>query len=72
MRGIWVTLLSVWALFAIVAVLAWTRQQPAGASSQGPTAAVVVGKNGKRQLVVLPGSASPTHATTRTSPVPAG
>ncbi len=72
MRGVWTTLLSVWALFAIVAVLAWTRQQPAGAPAQGPTAAVVVGKNGKRQLVVLPSSASPTHATTRTSPVPAG
>lgn len=72
MRGVWATLLSVWALFAIVAVLAWTRQQPAGAPAQGPTAAVVVGKNGKRQLVVLPGSATKPHATTRTSPVPAG
>jgi cyanate permease len=72
MRGIWATLLSVWALFVIVAVLAWTRQQPASAPAQGPTAAVVVGKNGKRQLVVLPGKTSPTHATTRTSPVPAG
>ena len=73
MRGIWATLLSVWALFAVVAVLAWTRQQPAGAPQQGPTAVVVQGKNGKRQLVLLPGSsAAPTHATTRTSPVPAG
>ncbi len=72
MRGVWATLLSVWALFAIVAILAWTRQQPAGAPAQGPTAAVVVGKNGKKQLVVLPNTSATTHATTRTSPVPAG
>lgn len=73
MRTIWATVLSVWALFAVVAVLAWTRQQPAGAPSQGPSVVIVKGKNGKRQLVVLPsaGKAS-THGTTRTSPVPAG
>ena len=73
MRGVWATLLSVWALFVVVAVLAWTRQQPAGAPQQGPAAVVVKGKNGKRQLVLLPGSSTgATHATTRTSPVPAG
>jgi cyanate permease len=74
MRPVWATVLSVWALFAVVAVLAWTRQQPAGAPAQGPVAVVVNGKNGKRQLVLLPGAtkASSTHGTTRTSPVPAG
>ncbi len=73
MRGVWATLLSVWALFAVVAVLAWTRQQPAGAPASGPAAVVVKGKNGKSQLVVLPGSSTAaTHATTRTSPVPVG
>ena len=36
MRGVWATLISVWALFAVVAVLAWTRQQPAGAPAAGP------------------------------------
>jgi len=73
MRTVWATVLSVWALFVVVAVLAWTRQQPAGAPSQGPAAVVVKGKNGKRQLVLLPGaSTASTHATTRTSPVPAG
>ena len=73
MRGVWATLLSVWALFGVVAILAWTRQQPASAPAQGPAAAVVVGKNGKRQLVMLPGSTTgTTHATTRTSPVPVG
>lgn len=74
MRHVWATVLSVWALFAIVAVLAWTRQQPAGAPTQGPTAVVVKGKNGKQRLVLLPGAAaaSSAHATTRTSPVPVG
>ncbi len=73
MRGIWATLISVWALFAVVAVLAWTRQQPAGAPQQGPSAVVVKGKNGTRQLVLLPAASTGTaHATTRTSPVPAG
>jgi cyanate permease len=72
MRGVWATLLSVWALFAVIAVLAWTRQQPPAPPPQGPAAAVVVGKNGKRQLVVLPNTSSGAHATTRTSPVPAG
>lgn len=72
MRGVWATLFSVWALFAVVAVLAWTRQQPAGAPARGPTAAVVVGKNGKKHLVLLPSTSTGTHATTRTSPVPAG
>jgi cyanate permease len=73
MRTVWVTVLSVWALFAVVAVLAWTRQQPAGAPTQGPSAVIVQGKNGKRQLVLLQGaSAASSHATTRTSPVPVG
>jgi cyanate permease len=67
MRSIWATLLSVWLLFAVVAVLAWTRQQPAPTQ---PPLIVVKGKNGVSTLV--PASASVTHATTRTSPVPAG
>jgi hypothetical protein len=67
MRNIWATLLSVWLLFAIIAVLAWTRQQPA--PSQSPVI-VVKGKNGTQMLV--PASTSATHATTRTSPVPVG
>ncbi len=67
MRGVWATLLSVWLLFAVVAVLAWTRQQPA--PTQSP-AVVVKGKNGTSVLV--PSTSVATHATTRTSPVPAG
>jgi cyanate permease len=74
MRTVWVTVLSVWALFAVIAVLAWTRQQPAAPASQGiPTAVVVKGQNGKSRLVVVPRTAAAsTHATTRTSPVAAG
>ena len=67
MRNVWATLLSIWLLFAVLAILAWTRQQPA--PSQSP-AVVVKGKNGTQILV--PATSSATHATTRTSPVPAG
>ena len=67
MRTIWVTMLSVWALLAVVAVLAWTRQQPAAAVS--PQVVVVKGKNGASNLVVQ--NTAPA-ATTRTSPVGAG
>ena len=67
MRTVWVTVLSVWALFAVVAVLAWTRQQTVPAPS--PQVVVVKGKNGTSSLVVQ--NAAP-QATTRTSPVAAG
>jgi cyanate permease len=67
MRTVWVTVLSVWALFAVVAVLAWTRQQPAPAASS--QVVVVKGKNGTSNLVVQ--NTAP-QATTRTSPVGAG
>ena len=75
MRTVWAAVLSVWALFAVVAFLAWTRQQPTPARSPQsiPGAVIVKGKNGTTRLVVVPGAAaSATHATTRTSPVPAG
>jgi cyanate permease len=76
MRAVWATLLSVWALFAIVAFLAWTRQQPTPARSPQsvPGAVIVKGKNGTTRLVVVSGAATSgaPHATTRTSPVPVG
>jgi cyanate permease len=75
MRNVWATVLSVWALFAVIAFLAWTRQQPTPANSPQsvPGAVIVKGKNGTSRLVVVPTSATGTaHATTRTSPVPAG
>ena len=71
MRRVWATLASLWAVLAIVAVLAWSR--PAMLSSQPqatPTVLVVKGKNGSRQLVVLPQAGTATHATTQTSPPP--
>ncbi len=71
MRTIWVNVLSVWALFAVVAFLAWTRQQPVPAGTSQSGAVVVKNKNGTTSLVVVPTTAA-THATTRTSPVPAG
>lgn len=72
MRAIWATIAATWALFAVLAVLAWTRPQPTAAAQAIPTAVVVTGKNGKTHLVVVQGGAAAPHATTRTSPVPAG
>jgi cyanate permease len=66
MRAVWAAILTVWALFAVVAVLAWTRQQPTPIQST-PPALVVKGKNG--QVLTVP---STPQATTRTSPVAAG
>lgn len=67
MRGVWSSIASVWLLFAVLAVLAWTRQQPAPAQSP---VVVVKGKNG--QQLIVPATSPTSHATTRTSPVPAG
>lgn len=73
MRTIWATIFATWALFAVLAILAWTRPQPANTPQGTPQVAVVKGKNGKTSLVVVQsGSATSTHATTRTSPVAAG
>jgi cyanate permease len=70
MRKLWATVLATWALFAVLAVLAWTR--PTTAAQTIPAAVVVKGANGTSHLVVVKGGASASHATTRTSPVPAG
>jgi cyanate permease len=68
MSRVWTVVLSVWAMLAIVAVLAWT-QRPATPFSQASGQTVVVKTvHGKRQLVVLQTAAAP-HATTSTSPV---
>jgi len=72
MRNVWATVLASWSLFAVLAVLAWTRPQPTAATQNIPAAVVVTGKNGQSHLVVVKGGASTSHATTRTSPVPAG
>ena len=72
MRNVWATIFATWALFAVLAVLAWTRPQPTASSQQIPTAVVVKGANGKSHLVVVQGGAATSHATTRTSPIAAG
>ena len=72
MRSIWATVIATWALFAVLAILAWTRPQPATTQQTVPQAVVVKGKNGVSSIVVVKAGASTSHATTRTSPVGAG
>jgi cyanate permease len=73
MRNVWATVFATWALFAVLALLAWTRPQPTASTPQSvPSAVLVTGKNGQRHLVVVKGGSTASHATTRTSPVPAG
>ena len=71
MRSVWASVAAVWALSAVVAVLAWTRQQPAPIA---PASNVVIvrGRNGSLQRVLVPGLTGTSHATTRTSRVAAG
>ena len=65
MARIWVVVLSVWAMLAIVAVLAWASHPAVTAAPQvAPQQVLVKGPNGKSHLVVLKSS---VHATTSTS-----
>jgi len=69
MRRVWATVGSVWAVLAIVAVLAWSRPPVPTAQPQAtPTVLVVKGQNGKQRLVVVKTARQATHATTQTSP----
>lgn len=71
MRRVWATVVSVWAVLAILAVLAWSR--PAALSAQPaatPTVLVVKGKNGTQRLLVVSAAGAAPHATTQTSPPP--
>jgi hypothetical protein len=61
MRRVWAAVVSVWALLALVAVLAWTR--PVVAPQQAVSRVVVT--NGTRSRVMFLPS---VHATTQTSP----
>ena len=63
MRRVWAAVMSVWALLALVAVLAWT--QPPAPAAQPSTGTPVIRNVNGRQVVVL---APPAHATTQTSP----
>ena len=67
MQRVWVVVLSVWAMLAIVAVLAWSSRPIASSPpASSPTVKVVKGPGGKQRLVVLK---APAHATTATSAV---
>jgi cyanate permease len=72
MQRVWVAVLSVWAMLAIVAVLAWTHHSsPSALPPASPQTLVVKGPNGKQQFVVLQtASTAAPHATTATSGVP--
>jgi cyanate permease len=64
MRRVWAAIGAVWALLAIVAVLAWSHP-PVQSPSSSTT--VVVVKSKKGQAVVLPQGLA-THTTTHSSP----
>ena len=67
MQRVWVVVLSVWAMLAIVAVLAWSSRPSASpAPAPAQSVRVVQGPNGKQHLIVLK---APAHATTATSAV---
>lgn len=66
MQRVWVVVLSVWAMLAIVAVLAWSSRPAAPLPAAATQTVVVKGHGGKRHLVVLK---APAHATTSTSGV---
>jgi hypothetical protein len=62
MRRVWASVLAVWALLALVAVLAWTRP-PTPASLQGARVVVIHTANGPRRVLLAPAA----HARTQTS-----
>jgi hypothetical protein len=69
MRRVWASVASVWAVLAIVAVLAWSRPPVQSSPPQAaPTVLVVKGKHGTQKLVVLKASVPAAHTTTQTSP----
>jgi cyanate permease len=63
MRRVWAAVMSVWALLALVAVLAWSRP-PTLAAQPGTRTAVVQTAHGRRVVLLAPSA----HATTQTSP----
>jgi hypothetical protein len=69
MRRVWASVVSVWAVLAIVAVLAWSRPSaPVVGPQATPTVLVVKGKNGTQKLVVLKSTGAAPHGMTQTSP----
>jgi curli biogenesis system outer membrane secretion channel CsgG len=66
MARVWVVVLSVWAMLAIVAVLAWSSRPTTPLPAASAQTVVVKAPNGKQKVVVLK---APAHATTATSAV---
>jgi hypothetical protein len=66
MQRVWVVVLSVWAMLAIVAVLAWSSRPTSPLPAAASQTVVVKGPGGKQKLVVMK---APAHATTATSAV---
>ena len=67
---VWTAVLSVWAMLAIVAVLAWAHHPPASPPSPAvPQTVVLKTVHGKQRFVVVQGAQGPPHATTSTSAV---
>jgi hypothetical protein len=66
MQRVWVVVLSVWAMLAIVAVLAWSSRPATPLPAASAQTVVVKAPNGKQKVVVLK---APAHATTATSAV---
>jgi hypothetical protein len=62
MRRVWASVLSVWALLALVAVLAWTRA-PTPVSQQGGHIVVVHTANGPRRVLLAPAAHTRTQSS---------
>jgi hypothetical protein len=69
MQRVWVVVLSVWAMLAIVAVLAWSSRPSTPLPATSSQTMVVKGPGGKQRVVVVK---APAHATTATSAVVRG
>jgi tellurite resistance protein TehA-like permease len=70
MQRVWATVLSVWAMLAIVAFLAWSHKPvPSPAATPAAQTLVVKGANGKQLVLAQPATVAAPHATTSTSRV---
>jgi len=67
MQRVWASVLAVWALLALVAVIAWSRPPTPVAQSGSRTVVIRTANGGHRAIVLTP----PPHATTQTSPASA-
>ena len=64
MQRVWVVVFSVWAMLAIVAVLAWSSRPATPLAQPVPQQVIVKGAHGKQHVVLV---SRPAHATTATS-----